>query len=265
VIVPVWVRRARLRALMARHLVNWREAFQAYIDSAPAPTLRFRNGATLVHGPRDAAGFLFFEVFANGCYRVGLPKALDGVVVDIGANIGAFTLDCARRYPEVEIHAYEPDSETCRVLRQNIAENGLDGRVTVRNEAVTAHAGPLTLWRGDGSTVTSAFLAPGQQGEACTATGVTFETVADRAAHRIALLKMDAEGAEADILEAARTSLDGVERIVAEYHEWLVPDVRARISRVLSPAFDVEFTSAGRCGPMLRARRRALLRDNRSS
>jgi FkbM family methyltransferase len=255
VIVPVWMRRAQLRAVMARHLVNWREASQAYLDSAPLPTLRFRNGMTLEHGTRDAAAFLFFEVFANRCYRLGLPKTLDGAVIDIGANIGAFTLDCAARYPHVEIHAYEPDPDTCRVLRRNVAANRLEGRVKVWNEAVSATAGPLTLWRGENSAVASAFLAD-RKGEAWLATGVTFETVAGRAGRRIGLLKIDAEGAEAEILEGARALLDSVERVVAEYHEWLVPDVKVRITGVLSPAFDVAFDASGRCGPMVRARRR---------
>jgi FkbM family methyltransferase len=209
---------------------------------------------TLEHGSRDAAAFLFFEVFANRCYRVGLPKTLEGTVIDIGANIGAFTLDCAACHPRVEIHAYEPDPDTCAVLRRNVAANGFENRVTVWNEAVTAKAGPLTLWRGENSAVASAFLSD-RKGEECTATGVTFDTVADRAG-RIALLKIDAEGAEADILEGARPMLDSIERIVAEYHEWLVPDVKARITRVLCPSFEVEFTSAGSCGPMFRARRR---------
>jgi FkbM family methyltransferase len=255
VIVPVWMRRTRLRAVMARHLVNWRETSQAYLDAAPLPPLRFRNGMTLEHGARDAAAFLFFEVFAHRCYRAGLSKRSAGTVIDIGANIGAFTLDCAARHPAIEIHAYEPDPETCAVLRRNVAANRLEKRVTVWNEAVTAKAGPLTLWRGDNSAVASAFLSE-RKGEACTATGVTFDTVAGRAGNRIALLKIDAEGAEADILEGARLTLDAVERIVAEYHEWLVPDVKARIVGVLSPSFDVEFTSAGSCGPMFRARRR---------
>jgi FkbM family methyltransferase len=255
VIVPVWMRRAQLRALMARHLVNWREASRAYLDAAPLPTLRFRNGMTLEHGSRDAAAFLFFEVFANRCYRLGLPKTLDGAVIDIGANIGAFTLDCAACHPRVAIHAYEPDPETCRVLRRNVAANGLEKRVIVWNEAVTATAGPLTLWRGENSAVASAFLSD-HKGEACTATGVTFDTVASRAGNRITVLKIDAEGAEADILEGARPVLDSIEHIVAEYHEWLVPDVKARITRALCPAFDVEFSPAGNGGPMLRAKRR---------
>ena len=74
--VPELLRRARLQALMARQLVNWREAWGAYSSASPMPSLRFRNGLVFHHGPRDSAGFLFFEIFANGCYRRGLPVAL---------------------------------------------------------------------------------------------------------------------------------------------------------------------------------------------
>ncbi len=101
------------------------------------------------------------------------------------ASLGAFTIDCARRYPRVAIHAYEPDPETCELLRQNVAANGLAGRVTVWNEAVAGRAGRLTLSRGNGSIITSAFLPLGKRGESFEATTVTFQTVVERATHRI--------------------------------------------------------------------------------
>src|SRR6478752_4437065 len=121
---------------MAAQLRNWREAWTAYATNGTAPTLHFRNGSVLHGNARDATGFLFFEVFANGCYRHGLPRNITGTVLDIGANIGAFTLDIATRYPSVRVHAYEPDVDTCVTLRRNVEANGLTARVQVWNEAV---------------------------------------------------------------------------------------------------------------------------------
>lgn len=241
--------------LMARQLVNWREVWRAYRAGIPIPALRFRNGATLRHGPRDAAVFLFFEVFANGCYRKALPATLDGVIVDVGANIGAFVLDAAIRYPTARIHAYEPDPETCRMLRQNVTANGLDGVVTVWNEAVAAAAGRLTLWRGDASVVSSAYLSASHRGQPCVVDTVAMRTVIERAGGRVSLLKIDAEGAEADILEAAGSDLDRVDRMVGEFHESLVPGVRRRLEVALAGSFETTFSDSGRCTSMWRARR----------
>jgi FkbM family methyltransferase len=253
--VPDMLRRLRLQALMARQLENWREAWVAYSSGAAAPTLRFRNGLMLHSGPRDSAGFLFFEIFANGCYRRGLPVALSGAVVDIGANIGAFTLDAAVRYPAATVHAYEPDPRTCDVLRRNVDANGLAARVRIWNEAVAGESGTLRLWRGDGSVVASAHLPQLLRGESCDVPAVTLETVLSRTGGRIGVLKMDCEGTEAEILEAAGPALDAVDFIVAEYHSELVPEVVPRLRRALQRSFDVRVERGQRCGPMIRARR----------
>ena len=245
---------------MARQLVNWRDAWAAYSAASPMPPLRFRNGLVFHHGPRDSAGFLFFEIFANGCYRRGLPGALSGDVVDIGANIGAFTLDAATRYPSATVHAYEPDPQTCQVLQRNIEANGLSSRVRIWKEAVAGESGPLRLWRGDGSVVASAHLPASVRGDFCDVPAVTLQTAVARTSGRVAVLKMDCEGAEAEILEAAGAALDAVEYIVAEYHRALVPEVVPRIRRVLEPAFDVTVVEGRRCGSMIRAHRARAVR-----
>lgn len=254
-IVPGIIRRARLQALMARQLENWREVWAAYSAGSAGPPLRFRNGLVFHSGPGDSAAFLFFEIFANGCYRRGLPGALNGEIVDIGANIGAFTLDAATRYPGAIVHAYEPDPRTCDMLRRNVQANGLAPRVQIWNEAVAGHPGTLRLWRGHGSVIASAHLPEPDRGEACDVPAVTLQTVLARTAGRIGVLKLDCEGAEAEILETAGTTLDSVDFIVAEYHPALVPEVVPRIRGALEKSFEVSVEHGRRCGPMMRARR----------
>ena len=253
-IVPGSVRRARLQWLMALRLTNWREAWHAYASALPMPPLHFRDGAVLHSRPIDSAGTLFFEIFANGCYRRGLPATLDGDVIDIGANIGAFTLDAARRFKTATVHAYEPDPETCRVLQRNVEANGIWSRVRIWNEAVAGAPGTLRLWSSDGSIAASAH--PGRAfGEARDVTAVTLQTVVERTSGRVGLLKMDCEGAEAEILDSAGAALDAVEYFVAEYHPALVPDVVSRMRRSLQPAFDVVVSDSRQCPDLIRARR----------
>jgi FkbM family methyltransferase len=249
-------RRVRLQALMARQLVNWRDAWRTYSSGVAVHRLEFRNGAVLQGGPRDSAGFLFLEIFANGCYRRGLPVPLSGVAIDIGANIGAFTLDMAMRNPDLTIHAYEPDPDAFAMLLRNIEGNRLSQRVRAWNEAVAGRPGTLQIFRGDGSITASAHLPTAARGDACRVPAVTLQTAVQRCGARIALLKMDCEGSEAEILETGVDALDAIDRIVAEYHPALVSDVVPRIRRVLDPAFDVAFSQGRRCGPMLRAFRR---------
>ena len=254
-IVADIIRRTRLQALMARQLVNWHDAWRAYASGAPAPTLQFRNGTVLRSGPGDSAAFLFFEVFANGCYCRRLPANLSGTVIDIGANIGAFTLDVATRFPGVTVHAYEPDAEAFAVLCENVQANGLGHRVRTWNEAVARAAGTLTLWRAAGSITASAYL-DGSVGDRREVSAVTLPTVLQRCGGRVAVLKMDCEGAEADILEADGVVVDLVDCLVAEYHAALVPDVLPRMSPLLDQSFDVVVSEDDRCGSMLKAVRR---------
>lgn len=235
--VPDSIRRLRLRAMMARHLVNWREVWSAYDVQALPPPLRFRTGVTLHHTPGDAPVFLFFEIFANGCYRRRLTLPVAGRVVDIGANIGAFILDSAFHQPGLTFHAYEPNPESFQTLERNIDANGLRDRVTPFNEAVTGRGGTIALWRGGGSLAAGAFAADTRdEARTIQVPAVPLSDVVERAGH-ITLLKIDAEGAEADILESADArTLEHIQAIVGEYHEALVPGVMRRVDAALTKA-----------------------------
>jgi FkbM family methyltransferase len=250
------IRRARLRALMAVSLENASDVWTAYRAGGPIPTLRFRHGATLEHGRGDSPVFLFFEIFANGCYRRQLRRPPRGTVVDIGANIGAFTLDCAYRYPSVRIDAYEPNPAVFRTLQKNIDANGLGGRVRLYNEAVGAIRGTVALWTSGGNIAATAYQAPRDEiGSAIDVPQTDLATVVERAG-AVDVLKIDAEGAEADILEGGRATLGAVEQIVAEYHELLVPGVLQRVERVLrEQGFVTAVCRSRRCGPLVYASR----------
>ena len=143
------------------------------------------------------------------------------------------------------------------MLRRTVEINGLSSRVRIWNEAVAGQAGTLRLWRGDGSVVASAHLQGALRGEARDVAAVTLETVVARTSGRVSVLKLDCEGTEAEILEAAGPALDAVDYLVAEFHRDLVPGVVPRMRGVLERAFEVTVSEGQRCGPMIRARRRA--------
>ncbi len=105
---------------MIRWLSNWREVWSCYRAGRPGPALRFRSGVILQHGPGDDPILHLHEVFIHGRYRRHVDHQVEGVLVDLGANIGAVALDWARRRPGIEIHAYEPNPATNRMLRANV-------------------------------------------------------------------------------------------------------------------------------------------------
>jgi FkbM family methyltransferase len=65
----------------------------------------------------------------------------DGVFLDIGANIGLFSLYCAQKYPGMTIQAFEPLKANCTRLFQNILLNDYQLIISHYLVAVGRHCG----------------------------------------------------------------------------------------------------------------------------
>ncbi len=224
-------------------LKNWRELWPRLRRNGVTtefPTLRFRRGLILRYRPEDVALAQYVEVFRHKIYRQLIHEPRHGAMVDIGANIGAVSLDWATRLPHVRIHSYEPHPRTFAMLKDNVAANHLPERVICYQEAVGRTAGRLTFHTTDISVLTTAYtdhanIATGE----FTASTVSLEEVIERCAHDgpVGLVKIDTEGAEADILEGARPqTLRSIRQFVIEYHDMLCEHALARCERVLGDA-----------------------------
>lgn len=141
-----------------------------------------------------------------------------GTVVDIGANLGAFTLYAARRGAGT-VFAYEANGAAFRCLQRNVEENGLCSIVRPRQLAVSAVAGknvrfPLA------PSVYNRIVPEAEIGEFETVRTTSLAEILARDAVRgIDLLKLDCEGAEYDILlSAAASDIGRVREIRMEYH-----------------------------------------------
>lgn len=224
---------------MVRWLSNWREVWSCYRAGRSGPALRFRSGVILQHGPGDDPILHLHEVFIRGHYRRHVDHQVDGVLVDLGANIGAVALDWARRRPGIEIHAYEPNPATNRMLRANVVANALSSRITVHDEFVGSAGGDRTLWTNPSSVLSTGYRTDrlDAASTAIRVRAIDLNEVVKRADRPVALLKIDTEGAEADILDGATTeTLARVRQVVLEYHNQLCPDALDRCRRVLSRA-----------------------------
>jgi FkbM family methyltransferase len=73
------------------------------------------------------------------------------VVIDVGANIGYYTLLCARLSgAQGRVYAFEPEAQNFGLLQQNIALNGYHNVIADRR-ALGAQSGTATLWVNRGS------------------------------------------------------------------------------------------------------------------
>ncbi|HTR18362.1 MAG TPA: FkbM family methyltransferase [Candidatus Paceibacterota bacterium] len=87
--------------------------------------------------------FMLEEVLMNDCYRLGSISDPD-IVLDVGANIGTFSILVARKFPRARIVAIEPNSENVAALQHNIDLNGLKN-IEVHHRAIGTRHGEAEL------------------------------------------------------------------------------------------------------------------------
>ena len=187
------------------------------------PELQFRTRDGLVISCPNHAGARVpvYEVFAEDTYRMadlagGLPER--PVVLDIGAQIGCFSLALARRLPEATVHAYEASPSTARWLERNVRDNGLAQRVTAHAVAVSDHDGTLELADNVHASALNGLTSP--EGSLVTVPCRSFAGVVADAGGQVDLVKLDTEGAEYAIVLGSRPEdWAGVRTLVMEYHD----------------------------------------------
>ena len=138
------------------------------------------------------------------------------IAFDVGANIGLYTLLFSKLVGvEGRVHAFEPAPENAQRLRVNLLLNEAEN-VTLEQAAVYSQPGSVTLnlfeqrlgaWHSIGRPELPDPFEPGRT-VAPTRTvevvAVSLDDYASRAGvDRIALLKVDVEGAEPDVLAGA--------------------------------------------------------------
>jgi 31-O-methyltransferase len=215
---------------------------------APKPKpLVLPNGLRLMQANSATTARMYRAIFGERCYDAsGLAVGSGDAVLDVGANVGVATLFFHRLYPEARILAFEPAPLAFAALRQNFSEHSISG--TALNVAlgraqsrrrftyypqITVMSGFYSDPAEDERRVLDAIEGSGlSRAEAITVLAGRFEhtaidvevatissVVREYDVGRIALVKIDAEGAELEILQGID---DGdwrrIERFVGEIH-----------------------------------------------
>jgi FkbM family methyltransferase len=157
-----------------------------------------------------------YEEFETGLFMQMLAPGM--VVVDIGANIGHYTLIAARIVGDTgRVFAFEPDPHNYGLLVKNIEMNGFSN-VTAVNKAVSKEPGTITLYLDKYNLGGHSFS---QENVLISAGEVSVETTSlddflatEGAAARVDLIKMDTQGAEGFIIEGAQRVLEENEPVM---------------------------------------------------
>jgi FkbH-like protein/FkbM family methyltransferase len=215
------------------------------------------NGLEIAHLNRYETDYLYKEIFEDQCYlRHGIRLHDGDTVVDIGANIGLFSLFVMSRCKSPKIYAFEPAPVVYDLLKANCAAYGSNG-VHALNVGVSDKPKTATFTFYEKSSVFSGFYSDETEDREAIQTvvrnvlksesvaGESFEEYVDeltadrllRRTHecrltsvsdlirenrieKINLLKIDAEKSELDIIRGIE---DGdwpkIDQIVIEIHD----------------------------------------------
>jgi FkbM family methyltransferase len=152
---------------------------------------------------------IVLEMFANGEFERPMPEIFvavaglfPGVLLDIGANTGLYSLLACSHVAEMSVIAFEPFEPVLELLQRNVEENGFGSRIDVRDIALSDRAGSGVLHiptQAHGLTHTSCSLnvdfCPSESG-----VQVRISRIDDEISVAPTLIKIDIEGHEAPAL-----------------------------------------------------------------
>jgi len=162
---------------------NYIKTFQAYIISG---------------GPEKLTTEMFKNVVKEG-----------DVVLDLGANVGYYSLLAARLIGEKgKVYAFEPEPVNYSLLLKNIELNGYDNIVAVQ-KAVSNVAGKVRLFLDKKDTGAHTIYQPDDEREFTEVESVILDDFFKDKEHPINVIKMDVEGAE-------MAAFSGMARIIRE-------------------------------------------------
>lgn len=197
-------------------------------------TLRVRGGPELELGHAIDA-LVWKEIWLDDEYELGALPDLEApsLIVDAGAGIGLFSVAAARRHPGCRILACEPDPRQQPRLRRNLERAGIADRVEVHDCAVATRP-RLRLQQQPAPATNTTLDRPPATGPSVEVDGLPLHRLLERAEGPVALLKIDCEGAERDVLDSLdERSWQRVQRLVIEVHEGLVPGVARAVEAIL--------------------------------
>jgi FkbM family methyltransferase len=244
--------RLRTTRTWAQVAPSWADAFRAALGTEPAVTREsvtaraFRAGYALAEREAPQAALDATFRIATGSpdapagYQDAVTLALAAlrpdhkVIVDVGAWLGNFAMNAAVLNPEAEVFAIEPEPANFSFLARRAPVNVVPLRVAVARECGQTH---LFLSRNSqGHTVYRELLGPTHR-STTPVRMIRFDQLVDLAGGSVDFMKINAEGAEYDILRSP--AFAKVREAVVEVHLEGTDDQSARLLADVARTHDV--------------------------
>ena len=207
-----------------RALANATE-FQQVYHGRRLESLEFRSGITL-KGPSETLRSTFQDLWLFGYYSSpGYEVGSSDIVIDVGANIGAFAAYAVMNRPGVRVYCYEPEPSNFVTLTRNIQANAvMSQQVKAFQYGVSGHSGHLELFVDKDNPMFHSIVEV-KNPDGSNRTGIKIkcmtleEILQDNQLTRCDLLKLDCEAAEFGIIEnTSKETLSRFRRIIGEVH-----------------------------------------------
>ena len=128
-------------------------------------------------------------------------------MLDVGANVGVYTLQAARAVGETgRVYSFEPQSDVFAMLSRSVQENGFAERCILNNFALGDRDGAASIWRHHDTNPGASFITSGDIGQDGNPTQLRkLDSLAFD--NKVRMLKMDVEGYEPLLLAGGETFL----------------------------------------------------------
>jgi FkbM family methyltransferase len=176
------------------------------------PLLRLTSGIVIEYSPSVARDAVMRDLLLTGSFEPEqsaliealLPKG--GVFLDVGANIGYFTVLGGRSVgPTGRVYAFEPVEEIHRLLSTNVSLNGLEN---VEALALACFSSPGQMGMERASDSGKSHLSPARAHSKPVSLTTVDDFVALARIDRVDLIKIDTEGSDLEVLKGARRTVD---------------------------------------------------------
>jgi len=156
------------------------------------------------------------HVYSENVYR--LPKDIKGwSVIDIGANIGSFSILAAERGARVT--TFEPQPENLKVLKQNIKKSGLG--INLIEKGVGKEGRALINNFGGSSTIVDEMKLLYTPADFVTLNEIEVVPLDSIIQEDCDFLKVDCEGSEYDVFKyASNETMKRIKRLAIEFHNF---------------------------------------------
>jgi len=183
----------------------------------------------------------FYPLHARGgLYEAAVVRILEerckprSCFLDIGANVGFFTLLAAKLCYPGAVHAFELDPELVQEVYQNALLNQLEN-VYVVSGAVWETDGRFFCFSSYGNNKTMNILNNMSLTTSIWIPSLKIDSYCELQGINPSVIKIDVEGAEARVLSGMSDVLKGTETILVEVHPEMLPVFGDGLDKVIAP------------------------------